>query len=77
MHVQIVESDAMLRKSNFIKSIDAEMILFQRAYILFQRAYIADPGNLACIIRDMMANLDQLPERNQVFQRDLYTNISR
>ena len=53
MDSQIVDSDAMLPNRNFAKSVDAEMILFQRACI-------ANPGKLACIIRDMIAILTNL-----------------
>ena len=59
MDLQIVDSDAKLPNRKFVTSVDADMILFQRACI-------ANPGNLACIIRDMIANLNQLTERNQV-----------
>ena len=50
----------MLRQRNFVTSVDAVMILFQKAYN-------ANPRNLACIMRDVIANLDQLRVRNQVF----------
>ena len=67
MDLQIVESDAMLPNRNFVKSVDAEMISFQRAYI-------ANPGKLACIITYMIENLDQLSERNQVFHQGSNTD---
>ena len=67
MDLKIVESAAMLRKRNFVKSVDAEMTLFQRPYS-------GNPRNLACIIRDMIANLDQLPEINHIFQRGSNTD---
>ena len=53
MDSQIVDSDAMLPNRNFVKSVDAEMVLFQRACI-------ANPESLACITRDVIAILTNL-----------------
>ena len=52
-----VESDAMLWKMNFVQYVDMEIVIFLKAYI-------ANPGNWACIIRDIKANLELIQERN-------------